>query len=395
MDAEYTTSNKPPPLNEHPIYIEGTAQIDSWQWQQAFESFQLLQGIYPENAEVQERLEDVQMRATLIQFQLKEGSYKTKRFNLRRFVVGIVVVIIMAMGAYVAYEFWIGPVLIQELRIQQITTLRDQADAAIAGGDYAQARQNLQQLQEILPEDLDAIEKLHQMERVERLSSMYSEARTLMAVGNWDQALEILTELESLDRHYRDLRQLLQTARASQALDIQFQAAEDAFARGDWAVAIAQYEALQQSDLTFRYDDTQTRLFTSHLNYGQTLLETAEDDSDRVDEILSHFLEALKLRPLDKKALDERRRAETYRSALNSPDQDEMIELLQTLYGEQSDYAGQAAANLLYITLLDRAASFLSSGNKTAAIADYEVAAGLLVEDPSAAQEKLVELTAE
>jgi tetratricopeptide (TPR) repeat protein len=395
MDAEYTTSNKPPPLNEHPIYIEGTAQIDSWQWQQAFESFQLLQGIYPENAEVQERLEDVQMRATLIQFQLKEGSYKTKRFNLRRFVVGIVVVIIMAIGAYVAYEFWIGPVLIQELRIQQITTLRDQADAALAGGDYAQARQNLQQLQEILPEDLDAIEKLHQMERVERLSSMYSEARTLMAVGNWDQALEILTELESLDRHYRDLRQLLQTARASQALDIQFQAAEDAFARGDWAVAIAQYEALQQSDLTFRYDDTQTRLFTSHLNYGQTLLETAEDDSDRVDEILSHFLEALKLRPLDKKALDERRRAETYRSALNSPDQDEMIELLQTLYGEQSDYAGQAAANLLYITLLDRAASFLSSGNKTAAIADYEVAAGLLVEDPSAAQEKLVELTAE
>jgi tetratricopeptide (TPR) repeat protein len=395
MDAEYTTSNKPPPLNEHPIYIEGTAQIDSWQWQQAFESFQLLHGIYPDNAEVQERLEDVQMRATLIQFQLKEGSYKTKRFNLRRFVVGIVVVIIMAMGAYVAYEFWIGPVLIQELRIQQITTLRDQADAAIAGGDYAQARQNLQQLQEILPEDLDAIEKLHQMERVERLSSMYSEARTLMAVGNWDQALEILTELESLDRHYRDLRQLLQTARASQALDIQFQAAEDAFARGDWAVAIAQYEALQQSDLTFRYDDTQTRLFTSHLNYGQTLLETAEDDSDRVDEILSHFLEALKLRPLDKKALDERRRAETYRSALNSPDQDEMIELLQTLYGEQSDYAGQAAANLLYITLLDRAASFLSSGNKTAAIADYEVAAGLLVEDPSAAQEKLVELTAE
>jgi tetratricopeptide (TPR) repeat protein len=395
MDAEYTTSNKPPPLNEHPIYIEGTAQIDSWQWQQAFESFQLLHGIYPDNAEVQERLEDVQMRATLIQFQLKEGSYKTKRFNLRRFVVGIVVVIIMAIGAYVAYEFWIGPVLIQELRIQQITTLRDQADAAIAGGDYAQARQNLQQLQEILPEDLDAIEKLHQIERVERLSSMYSEARTLMAVSNWDQALEILTELESLDRHYRDLRQLLQTARASQALDIQFQAAEDAFARGDWAVAIAQYEALQQSDLTFRYDDTQTRLFNSHLNYGQTLLETAEDDSDRVDEILSHFLEALKLRPLDKKALDERRRAETYRSALNSPDQDEMIELLQTLYGEQSDYAGQAAANLLYITLLDRAASFLSSGNKTAAIADYEVAAGLLVEDPSAAQEKLVELTAE
>lgn len=394
MDSGYMTSNEPPPLKEHPIYIEATAQIDSWQWQRAFESFQVLQGIYPDSAEVQERLDDVQMRATMAQFRLKEGI-KKKRFNIRRFMVGVVVALFMAVAAYIAYEFWIGPVLIKELRLQQITTLRDEADAAIVDGDFALARQKLQQLHEILPEDPDAREKLQQIEQVEKLASMYNEAKRLMAVGNWDQALDMLTGLENLDPHYRDLRQLLQIAQASQALDKQFQAAEEAFARGDWVAAVTQYEALQQRDLTFRYDDIQTRLFNSHLNYGQTLLATVKDDPDRVDEVLSHFLQALKLRPLDKKALDERHKAETYLTALNSPDQDERIEVLQTLYGEQPDYAGQAAANLLYITLLDRAAILLEAGDKTAAIADYEVAAGLLIEDRSVAQAKLAELTAE
>ena len=72
-----------------------------------------------------------------------------------------------------------------------------------------------------------------------------------------------------------------------------------------------------------------------------------------------------------------------------------MIDLLQTIYNEQPGYAGKGAAQLLYTSLLERADASLESGDEAAAAADYQVAAQLLVEDPSQAQEKLSELASE
>lgn len=395
MHYDSTPSSDLPSLQEHPDYRQAIAHMDAGQWQQALELFQVLQIVYPDNAEAKKLFSEAQMRATLARSQPRYISKETKRRNTRRFIVGTLVVIIITIAAYVAYEVWIDPLIIQELRVRQVTELRNKADEAIAAGDYAQARQTLQQIQEILPEDPETLEALQRIERVEKLSKLYDEAQALMAAGNWDQAIEVLTELESLDTQYRDLPQLLQVAQESLALDGQFQAAEEAFARGDWSTAIAQYEALQQTNLTFRFEDIQTRLFESQLKYGQTLLEEAGSDPDRVTEVLSHFSKALKLRPIDPDALKERRLAETYLAALNSEDQDEMIDLLQIIYSEQPDYAGQEAAELLYTTLLARASSYLAVGNEAEAIADYRVAAELLVEDSSEAQQKLAELTSE
>ncbi len=390
------TSPELPPLQEHPMYIEGLAQISTGQWQKAIESFRLLQSIYPDEGEVKELLDEAHMRATFTQFHPTQRSLDHKRTSIRPIVVSIVLAIIVIIAGYVTYELWINPVVIQELRLRQITSLRNQADEAIAGGDYALARQTLEQLQAILPEDPETIEMLHRVEQVEKLSQLYDRAKAFMAANSWDQAVEILTELQSLDAQYRDLPQMLQTARESQALDQQFRAAEEAFARGDWPAAIAQYEALQQANLTFRFDEIQARLFESHLKYGQNLLaEDGENIPNQVAEALAHFSEALQLRPIDPEALNQRRLAESYLVALNSTDQDEVIDLLQTIYKQQPDYAGQKVAQLLYTTLLKRAASLLTAGNKAAAMADYQVAAQLQVDDPSEAQQKLTELNVE
>ena len=178
-------------------------------------------------------------------------------------------------------------------------------------------------------------------------------------------------------------------------MDRQFQSAEEAFAQGDWASAIAQYEALHEANLTFRFEEIQARLYKSHLKYGQSLLEEVGAEPIRVSEAISHFSEALKLRPVDAEALNERRLAETCLVALFSDDQDEVIGLLQMIYNEQPSYAGQKVAQLLYANLLERADSFLKSGDEAAALADYQAAAQLQVEDPSEAQDKLTELIAE
>lgn len=393
MDQEISAS--PPPLQKHPIYVEGVAHRNAGRWNQAFESFQLLQGAYPDNAELSDLIDQTQMRATMIRFRPKNSSSSVKRFSLRRFIIGMLILIIIGVTAFVAYEVWINPVLIQEFRIRRITNLRNEADEAIAAGDYTRARQNLEELIEILPEDPETITALDRVERVERLSTLYNEAKALMAAGSWDQAVEVLIDLQSLDAQYRDLPQLLPAAQESQALNEQFQTAEDAFANEDWAVAIAQYETLHQTNLSFRFEEVQARLFDSYLKYGQILLEEAGNDPAAVTEGLGHLSEALRLKPINDQALNERQLAETYLAAINSTERDEVIELLRTVYSKRPDYADGAAAQLLYSHLLERADSALEAGDEAASIADYQTAVQLSIEDISKAQERLTELASE
>lgn len=395
MAYEFAASPELPPLHEHPVYSQGMDEIATGRWQQAFQSLQMLKDVYPDDAEVKELLEQVQMRAALAQFQPRQSSRTTKRPNTRLIMAGLLGVVIIALAAYVVYTVWINPVIVQELRLRQITNLRNEADEALVAGDYARARQSLEKLQAVLPEDLQTTDALDMIEQVERSSVLYNEAKALMAAGNWDQAIATLTELQSLDAKYRDLPQLLQTAQESQAMDRQFQAADEAYNGEDWANAIARYEALREASLTFRFEEIQARLFESHLRYGQAILEEARTDVDQISEAISHFSEALKIRPVDAKALDERRLAESYLAAFNSEDQDEVINLLQTIYNERPDYAGNQVAQLLYSAFIDRAESLLDSGDEAAAIADYQVAAQLLVDDVSEAQEMLTELAAE
>ncbi len=392
MDQTFTTTSELPPLQEHALYLAGMAQIDSHHWQNAVEMFQTLQDIYPDNAEVKNVLKEIQMRATMAQVQPRHKSKDARPRIIRRFGVGLATLIIIAIGAYVAYVAWIKPVILYEFRVRQVTRLRNEADEAMVVGDYARARQTLEQLQTILPEDPETIESLKRAEQAEKLAGLYGEAKALIAAGNWDKALEVLTNLQSIDPQYRDLPQLLPIVKESQALDRQFQAAEAAFEQGDWANAITQYEALHQADLTFKFDEIQARLFESQLQYGRAILETAGTEAEPITKALFHYSEALKLRPLDAEALNERRLAETYLAALNSEDQNETIKQLQKIYNEQPDYAGQTAAQLLYTGLMARAESLLEAGDKEAAITDYQQAAQLLVKDPSEAQQKLVEL---
>ncbi len=395
MAYEFAVSPELPPLHEHPVYSQGMDEIATGRWQQAFQSLQMLKDIYPDDTEVKELLEQVQMRAALAQFQPRQSSRTMKRPNTRLVMAGLLGVVIIALAAYVVYTVWINPVIVQELRLRQITNLRNEADEALVAGDYARARQSLEKLQAVLPEDSQTTDALDMIEQVERSSVLYNQAKDLMAAGNWDQAIATLAELQSLDAEYRDLPQLLQTAQESQAMDRQFQAADEAYNGEDWANAIARYEALREASLTFRFEEIQARLFESHLGYGEAILEEAGTDVEQISEAISHFSEALKIRPVDAKTLDERHLAESYLAALNSEDQDEVINLLQTVYNERPDYAGNQVAQLLYSAFIDRAESLLDSGDEAAAIADYQVAAQLLVDDVSEAQEMLTELAAD
>jgi hypothetical protein len=389
-----TTSTELPPLQEHPTYVEGIAHVSASEWSQAIKAFQSLQPLYPDNREVKELLDEAQMRATLSRFQPEDRSKPKKRFGIRGLLLGLLVVIVIGITGFAAYEYWINPVFMREFRLRQITELRHKADEAIAAGNYALAHQTLQELQAIFPEDPETIEMLQRVEQVENSSQLYAKAKDLMAANSWDEAVETLTQLQRLDAQYRDLPQLLQTAQNAQALNRQFQAAEETFASSDWPAAIAQYQALQQTDLIFRFDEIQSRLFECHLRFGQSLLDKAGNEPDQVAQALTHFVEALKLRPLETEAINERRLAENYLAALNSTDQDTAIGLLQKIYEEQPAYAGQSAAKMLYATLLERADAFLEGGDTAMASADYQAAAQLLVEDPSEAEKKLAELNA-
>ncbi len=387
-----------PPLREYPLYAEGMAQIAAGQWQEAFKTFQMLHAVYPDEAEVKELFDETQMRATLAQFQPKHTSRVVKRPNLRAWAAVTFVALVLAAAAYAVYTLWVAPLAAREWRLYQIAGLRSEVDKTIAAGDYAQAREALQKLQAILPEDPQTMEMLRQVERTEKLANLYGEAKALMAADQWDQAIDVLIQLQTMDPQYRDLPQLLQGAQMSREMDGKFRVAEEAFGRSDWPAAIAGYEALRQDDLTFKFDAVQSHLFESYLKYGQLLVEQAGTDRQLVAQAIAQYSEALKMRPVDSQVLTERHLAETFLAALEAADRSkhgEAIDLLQEIYSERPTYAANEAAELLYVTLIGRAASSLKAGNKEAALADYKSAATLAVSDRSFAQEKLIDLTSE
>lgn len=393
MTYDVTSPAKPKSPLEHPTYSEGMDYLDNGQWPKAIEAFEALHKLYPESVDIRELLADVHMRATMAQAQARQKAKSSPERMAHVVVVSVLVTIVFSMVGLIAYEWWIDPVLLHEYRVRQLAELRQKADEAIIAGHYAEARQTLEEMQAILPEDADTGETLQRVEQLEKMTSLYDEAQKLMAAGEWGQAIETLTELQSLDAQYRDLPDLLTTAQEAQTLEEQFQAAETAFANGDWDKALAQYETLHQTNLTFRFEAIQTRLFESHLKYAQELIAAAKTDSNQVTEALSHFSEALTIRPVDAEALDERRLAETYLTVLNSDDRDQAIDLLQTIYAERPDYAGQAAVELLYAHLVARADAQVAAGQPQRAQTDYQAAAKLPVADSSEAQEKLAALS--
>ena len=84
---------------------------------------------------------------------------------------------------------------------------------------------------------------------------------------------------------------------------------------------------------------------------------------------------------------------DVYRQALTSNQLDERIDLLQSIYEQQPGYAHQAASQLLYDNLVDRAGQALANNDKAAAIADYRRATELPVEDKAGAEQALADLT--
>jgi tetratricopeptide (TPR) repeat protein len=381
-----------PPLYDHPLYKEGMALVGAGQWQPAFEQLKLLRSIYPDNTELNAMFDEVQMRATAARFQPRPKSAGHKKKIIRRLAIGLLLLSSLVIGAYVIYETWITPVLLHELRLRRITRLQEEADTAIVAGDYQRAREALEQLQTILPNNIQTLKSLQRVEQAATLADFYAQAQALMAANEWEQAVQTLKKLQAIDPLYRDVPQLLQIARQAQTLNQQFLAAEAAFNAADWTKAIQLYSNLQQANLTFRFEEIQTGLFNSHLQYGQSLITTAKTNPEKVTQALSHFTAALTLQPVNPEALLAHKLAQTYLAALNQANPDEAINLLQSIYQEQPTYAGQQAVQLLYEMLLKRADSLVQSGDQPAALADYRLASQLLVTDPSLARQKLVEL---
>lgn len=382
------------PLREHPLYRSGMAQANAGKWHLALQTFQSLQTLYPGDTELQQLLQEARMRGTLSQLQPKRSKRRRQISGPKRWALGLLIIVGVAVVGYLAYVLWLYPVLFQEYRLQQITQLRQGADELIAGGNYSQARQSLEELHQYLPNDPETVEMLHKVEQLEQAAQLYNQAQTLLQTESWDQAIETLTALQALDNQYRDSQELLRQAREFKQLDTQFQTAEQSLADGNLETAIFQFEAIHQANLSFKYDRVQKRLFDSHLAYGYQLLAESAANPEQISQALSQIELALRINPVDAEALNQRRLAENYLNALTSNVLDDRIDLLQALYNERSDSIEQDIARLLYAALLERADTSLENGNSDVAVEDVERAAKLPVEDPSAAQEKLSNLLA-
>jgi tetratricopeptide (TPR) repeat protein len=233
----------------------------------------------------------------------------------------------------------------------QIARLREEAQNALASGDYDRAVLAFNELLRLQPEDPQALEGLEQANELRATASLYSEAIIEMEAHHWETALTLLQQIEGEQPGYRDVAERISFIEQQQELSSRFSEAEQAFNLDDYQLAIRKYEALQALDYGFQRQIVQERLFLSYLQLGLAKEAAAGNDPEQLQAALDILEKALSLRPQDSQARGESQLLRLYLTSLDefeAQNWSQVVSDLVPVYEARPDFAGGAINQILY-----------------------------------------------
>lgn len=379
-------------LKQDPRYSEALRHFQSGNWHEAIEALMDLEGVYPDQPEVQSLLEQARLKAGLEEDWGERIKTRRVPVAARKIAVRVALVLLVIAAIFGAVNLYRRVYLPRKalMTVQaQGVELREQAQQAQARGDYQLAKDSWSDLLQITPDDAEAKAGLAEAERQIQLVVDYEAAMTDLAGGDVESARARLLDIEARFPGYRDVARQLEGLDRSERPRELFAQAEQHYAAGRWQEAIKAYEALREENASYEKGVVEAHLFDSHLALGQSFVsEWPENDQAAVLQAQQSFRQALSLRPQEERATEEQDLTYVYVNALeflDAGDWQEGVALLRSIYEQRPDYMGGQATERLYRAYLSLGDSYLAAGDAEEAGIIYERAARLEMDDVSEA----------
>ena len=385
-------------LRAEALYEQGMAYYQRRDWRRALENFNQVKALEPTRAGLEPLIDEASWFLQLEQVDARSGV-EMEAAEVERRPSGALrwlLTVLLVGGLLAVLAWWRGwlPGLGTQLEYE---TLYNRGQASLAVGDYEAASEAFSGLMRNAPERYVVLaqEGLERAARLEQIASAYNTALAAIAAEDWDAAERELQTVLAVDPMYSDAARQLEFVQHRRAVSTLFRSGVAAYDAGQSTEAIDHLERLTEQDADYQRDAVRELLFVLYLRDGRARLAVPGADADAIRQAIARFGKALSLRPRNVEAGAERDRANrflTVRQALDRQDFAEAEAGLALLVQDQPDYAGGQAALLYYGLLLRRGDAARAAGNLNEALAAYQIAAVLPVEDVSQAQAALAAL---
>ncbi len=318
-------------FEQDPNWLNIQVEFQKGNWATAHNMLEDLVKKYPLQRELREFQKEMKVRARIDEDEVQdiqdERRSRTRRIVVRTFV-GFAIIGLLFYGAYSLSGFIQG--LIENARglaAQELETItlasrfRDAQNLLQSG----RAEEALELFNQIALEDpdypnLDVFRQ--EASTAIALDNEYDEAIAEIDSGNFDTALALLNDLNDKSPGYRDVLLRIERIGQLQTLSDWYAQANEAFDERRWEDAASNFEQIRLTDITYRTDEIEEKLFSSYINAAQGVLNQVEiggleDNLAGLETASGYFEKALALRPQDPTALETREQIrETVRNEL-------------------------------------------------------------------------------
>jgi tetratricopeptide (TPR) repeat protein len=392
-------AEKEPGWAESPLYEQGVVHFEAEEWEGAISAFSQLASEFPDDQELQQILADLRLKASLSQ---EEGHRGQMRMRIRRLgrpallALGVVALIAVLAGAsYFIYTNWLLPA--QTVRDEQahLRELHELARGYLAAGEYDRAADLYREILSEAPDDATATAGLERTAELKELATAYDRALELTQEERWEEALEAWQAILAVDPNFRDVKYWTAFVEQQDVVGSLFVNAELRYESGDWSSAIEALEDLRAQDINYRRDEVEALLVSSLVNLAEQTLSNASDPTEIHSQVMELFDKALQINPEDESVMSRRAAAEAYSQGFalfQEGDWEGAIQELQSVYEHEPGYAGGQAVELLYQANLNCGDERAQAGDLQGALACYQAASELPVDDTSEASARYAAL---
>ena len=382
-------------IERNRLYQRSVAAFQEGRWQDAIEGFEALLEVYPDDENLRDLLEEARERASLSKIGVeKRSAWKQKAIPL----IGVLIALLMiGAGFWVvsAYRAKVEQNVRSASLQRQIESHTTAGDKALAEGRYSDAEREYQKALSLDPGSKKAKQGLTKARDMESAQNLFEEAVNARGNGDLQKALELFRKLQEEYPNFRDVSgqiSEIETRIENQSL---LTRADNAFERKDWKLAAQLYSSFASSNPDEVDDQMESRLYTSYLKLGESLIGYKNTGADSIQKAAQMFRKALRWKPRDPRArayLDMIERYQEGEAALQAGDLDAASSILGGVYLEAPDFLGGRVCSDLYSAYLNRGERYERSHEYTLAYQQYILASRLPVSDKSEAKRRMLML---
>jgi tetratricopeptide (TPR) repeat protein len=392
-------SEKEPGWAESPLYEQGVVHFEAEEWEGAISAFSQLASEFPDDQELQQILADLRLKASLSQEEGRPGQMRMRIRRLGRPVLlalGVVALIAVLAGAsYFIYTNWLLPARTTRDQQAHLRELHELARGYLAAGEYDRAVDLYREILTEAPDDATATAGLERTAELQELATAYDEALELTQEERWEEALRAWQAILAVDPNFRDVKYWTAFVEEQDVVGSLFVNAELRYESGDWSGAIEALEDLRAQDINYRRDEVEALLVTSLVNLAEQMLSNASDPTEIHSQVMELFDKTLQINPQDESVMTQRAVAEAYSQGFalfQEGNWEGAIQELQSVYAHEPGYAGGQAVELLYQANINCGDERAQAGDLQGALACYQAASELPVDDTSEASARYAAL---